>query len=65
MTDSIPPEELKEIYDFALGLGRRAGKILTDGMEKRMGAHSGRGEKSEEKESAVDIVTKTDLGMSE
>lgn len=62
MTDT----ELQEIYTFALDLGRRAGKILLDGVEKRCGAESGReeGGKQEEKEkmNAVDIVTQTDLG---
>jgi myo-inositol-1(or 4)-monophosphatase len=63
MTELIPDSELQEIYDFALDLGRRAGKILTDGVEKRMGVHSERGEqKAEEKMNAVDIVTQTDLG---
>lgn len=57
-------EELKEIYAFALGLGRRAGQILLDGVEKRCGEESGRGQGQEEKDSAVDIVTQADLGAS-
>ena len=57
MTHSMSDAELKEIYDFALDLGRRAGKILLDGVEKRTGEMSGRdvGE-MEEKMNAVDIV---------
>jgi myo-inositol-1(or 4)-monophosphatase len=55
--------QLKEIYDFALGLGRNAGKILLDGVEKRCGEESGRWQGQEDKESAVDIVTQTDLGV--
>jgi myo-inositol-1(or 4)-monophosphatase len=55
-------EELKEIYDFALSLGRNAGKILLDGVEKRCGEESGRWQGQEDKDSAVDIVTQTDLG---
>lgn len=59
MTDA----ELQDIYTFALDLGRRAGKILLDGVEKRCGAESGRDVgKQEEKMNAVDIVTQTDLG---
>lgn len=57
-------EELKEIYDFALSLGRRAGQILLDSVEKRCGEESGREQGQEEKESAVDIVTQADLGAS-
>lgn len=55
--------QLEEIYDFALGLGRNAGKILLDGVEKRCGEESGRWQGQEEKDSAVDIVTQTDLGI--
>jgi hypothetical protein len=57
MTHSISEAELKEIYVFALDLGRRAGKILIDGVEKRTGEQSGRDvEVMEEKMNAVDIV---------
>jgi myo-inositol-1(or 4)-monophosphatase len=63
MARTFTDEELKEIYSFALDLGRRAGKILIEGVEKRMGAEGGREEKkAEEKMNAVDIVTQTDLG---
>ncbi len=54
--------QLNEIYDFALSVGRNAGKILLDGVEKRCGEESGRWQGQEDKESAVDIVTQTDLG---
>ena len=54
--------QLKEIYDFALHLGRRAGKILLEGVDKRCGEESGRWQGQEDKESAVDIVTQADLG---
>lgn len=66
MSFSLGDAELQEIYDFALDLGRRAGKILMDGVERRTGAASERDEKrdvaGEEKMNAVDIVTQTDLG---
>jgi len=54
-------EKLQEIYLFALDLGRRAGRILQDGIDART-----RGDQDEqemvEKVNAVDIVTQTDLG---
>ncbi len=60
---TMTEEELKELYKFALDLGRRAGKILMDGVDMRCGDSAGRTEtKQEEKMNAVDIVTQTDLG---
>lgn len=57
MTYLMRDSELKEIYIFALDLGRRAGKILLDGVEKRTGEQSGRDVGVvEEKMNAVDIV---------
>lgn len=57
MAHSMSEEELKEVYRFALDLGRRAGKILLEGVEKRTGEQSGRDVGSvEEKMNAVDIV---------
>lgn len=61
MSVKISNEELREIYAFALDLGRRAGKILMEGVEKRCEGEEGG--KEEEKMNAVDIVTQTDLGM--
>jgi myo-inositol-1(or 4)-monophosphatase len=61
---NVKLEELKEIYDFALCLGRSAGQILLDGIEKRCGEESARVQGQEEKDSAVDIVTQADLGVS-
>lgn len=54
--------ELLEIYDFALSLGRRAGKILLDGVDQRCGEEGGRGQNQVDKMNAVDIVTQTDHG---
>ena len=62
MTHTLSDTELREIYTFALDLGRRAGKILIDGVEKRTGDQSGREVEEVEKMNAVDIVTQTDLG---
>lgn len=53
---------LQEIYLFALDLGRRAGQILLDGIEKRTGGEQEKQEEQVEKMNAVDIVTQTDLG---
>ncbi|KAI9924884.1 hypothetical protein AWENTII_010002 [Aspergillus wentii] len=50
-------EELDEIYNFAVDLGRKAGQFLMDGVEKRIGGTS---QAFTEKDSAVDIVTQTD-----
>lgn len=63
MSQALTDVELREIYTFALDLGRRAGKILLDGVDKRTGEQGGRelGEQVE-KMNAVDIVTQTDLG---
>jgi myo-inositol-1(or 4)-monophosphatase len=64
MAQTLSTQELEEIYVFALDLGRRAGKILTDGVDARCGHPSGRETKAaEEKMNAVDIVTQTDLGL--
>ena len=63
MAYSLSDSELQELYGFALDLGRRAGKILLDGVDKRTGEQSGRDNgPEEEKMNAVDIVTQTDLG---
>ncbi|CAG8978304.1 hypothetical protein HYALB_00005890 [Hymenoscyphus albidus] len=64
MTHSLTDDELKEIYTFALGLSRRAGKILLDGIEKRTGEQGGwEADEQVEKMNAVDIVTQTDLDV--
>ncbi|ROV93699.1 hypothetical protein VPNG_08881 [Cytospora leucostoma] len=60
MAENITEEELDEIYAFAIQLGKDAGDMLMDAAKLRM---TGGGEQeSEEKESAVDIVTKVDTG---
>ena len=61
-TVEISDAELQEIYLFALDLGRRAGQILLDGVEKRTGEEQHKQEEQVEKINAVDIVTQTDLG---
>lgn len=67
MAQTFSASELKQIYDFALDLGRRAGRILIEGVEKRTGdvgerEEGGVGGGQREKMNAVDIVTQTDLG---
>ena len=55
MTDA----ELSDIYKFAIQLGKDAGKILLEGLDRR---RSGPAEEMVEKMNAVDIVTQTDNG---
>ncbi|KAI9659958.1 MAG: hypothetical protein M1821_001310 [Bathelium mastoideum] len=58
----IGDEELGEIYEFAVQLGKDAGRLLMDGAKSRFG-DTGSGQQAfVEKESSVDIVTKTDEG---
>lgn len=57
-------QELKEIYAFAVQLGKDAGDMLMAAAQRRI---DGRGESSTsvsyvEKENSVDLVTKTDNG---
>ena len=60
MTD-ISAAELSEIYTFAIQLGKDAGKILLDGLERRRSGQDAP-EALIEKLNAVDIVTQTDNG---
>jgi len=57
-------EGLDEIYAFAVQLGKDAGSMLMDAATSRFGDAGQSEQFAEEKESAVDIVTKTDEGMS-
>lgn len=61
---ALDDAELCEIYDFALNLGRLAGRILLDGVERRCNSNEGEeaNEVHVEKMNAVDIVTQTDYG---
>lgn len=65
--EEFTDEQLQEIYLFALDLGRRAGRILQDGVDARTRGSVPGEERVEEqvmveKVNAVDIVTQTDLG---
>ncbi len=57
----VSASELSKIYRFAIQLGKDAGKILLDGLERQ---RSGLDEPEVpiEKLNAVDIVTQTDNG---
>ena len=59
----IPRHELDEIHRFAIQLGKDAGRILLNGIEKRRLGDEDE-EEAIEKLNAVDIVTKTDNGKS-
>ena len=56
----LEQEQLDEIYAFAVDLGRKAGQLLLESIEKRIGGEES--QSVEEKENAVDIVTQTDEG---
>lgn len=58
----LTEQDLGEIYTFAVGLGRRAGQILQQGVERRTAGCEG--PLYAEKDNAVDIVTQTDQGTS-
>jgi len=55
---------LDEVYAFAVQLGKDAGNMLMDAARERIGDAGQSEQFTEEKDSAVDIVTKTDEGMS-
>lgn len=55
-------DQLAEIYAFAVQLGKDAGKMLMDAVRARIGDERSGEMRTEEKENAVDIVTKTDEG---
>jgi len=60
---TISEHEISEIFELALEMGKVAGEMLMEGMRKRtIGSTSSL--QIEEKDSSVDVVTQTDLGMS-
>ncbi|PNS14110.1 Inositol monophosphatase 2 [Sphaceloma murrayae] len=61
MSTKLSEAELTGIYDFAIQLGKDAGKMLLDGQLARM--QGGLTLASVEKDSSVDIVTKTDTDV--
>lgn len=56
--------DLGKAYAFAVQLGKDAGSMLMKAAQARFDGSIGRTDDFQEKESAVDIVTKTDEGMS-
>jgi myo-inositol-1(or 4)-monophosphatase len=60
--NSFTEEELDDIYAFAVQLGKDAGKLLLEAAQSRFDGNSQRTEELVEKDSSVDIVTKTDEG---
>lgn len=64
MANQISEKELSEIYEFAVQLGKDAGRVLMEGVTCRTGGSNGAREEQEqvEKDSSVDIVTQTDEG---
>ncbi|KAI1347111.1 inositol monophosphatase [Xylaria sp. FL0043] len=58
--NEIPNQELTEIYDFAVQLGKDAGNLLMDFARARWGDKGSGEQLFSEKDNAVDIVTKAD-----
>ena len=56
-------DDLEEVYQFAIELGKSAGKLLLEGIERRRVTADGGAHEAIEKLNAVDIVTQTDNGM--
>lgn len=56
-------DNLEEIYRFAIDLGKSAGKILLEGIERRRVTADDGVQEAIEKLNSVDIVTQTDNGM--
>jgi myo-inositol-1(or 4)-monophosphatase len=56
-------DNLEEIYRFAIDLGKSAGKILLEGIERRRVTADDGAQEAIEKLNSVDIVTQTDNGM--
>ncbi|KAJ5677837.1 uncharacterized protein N7477_003470 [Penicillium maclennaniae] len=56
----LSQKELDEIYAFAIDLGRKAGKLLMEHVDRRISGSQGHSQKFEEKDNSVDIVTQTD-----
>lgn len=60
---SMDTDQLSAAYAFAVQLGKDAGNMLMDAAWSRVGPGGQTEQAAEEKESAVDIVTKTDEGI--
>jgi myo-inositol-1(or 4)-monophosphatase len=61
----INDQELQGVYSFAVQLGKDAGQMLMDAVQRRIQSPEGKASTSVsyvEKENSVDIVTKTDHG---
>lgn len=56
----ISDNELREIYDFAVQLGKDAGALLMSAARSRF--NGGDSQVFTEKDNSVDLVTKTDTG---
>jgi myo-inositol-1(or 4)-monophosphatase len=61
-TKSFTEKGLDDIYAFAIQLGKDAGKLLLEAAQLRFNGNGQATQEFSEKDSAVDIVTKTDEG---
>lgn len=62
--EDLTQDELDGIHAFAVDLGKRAGRMLMEAAQLRIGGTNGVREEKEhvQKENAVDLVTETDEG---
>lgn len=62
MAIEFTQDTLDEIYAFAVALGRRAGDLLLERIDKQIASDGETAYTYTEKDNAVDIVTQTDEG---
>jgi myo-inositol-1(or 4)-monophosphatase len=62
MATHFTEKELDDVYSFAVQLGKDAGKLLLEAAQSRFSGDGQATQEFSEKDSAVDIVTKTDEG---
>jgi myo-inositol-1(or 4)-monophosphatase len=55
--------QLDEIYAFAVDLGRKAGDLLLERIDRQIASDGETAYTYTEKDNAVDIVTQTDKGI--
>lgn len=63
MAIEFTQDQLDEIYAFAIDLGRKAGDLLLERIDKQISSDGETAYAYTEKDNAVDIVTQTDEGI--
>jgi myo-inositol-1(or 4)-monophosphatase len=59
----LAQDDIEEAYQFAIDLGRTAGKILLEGLERPRATVDNGTHEGVEKLTVLDIVTQADTGM--